>query len=37
MGRKEGEIIVAQLIYPPMQVADIFTLDVNLAQGASYK
>ena len=34
MGRKEGEIIdFAQLIYPPMQVADIFTLGVNLAQG----
>ena len=34
MGRKEGEIIdFAQLIYPPMQVADIFSLNVNLAHG----
>jgi len=34
MGRKEGEIIdLAQLIYPPMQVADIFGLGVNLAHG----
>ncbi|MEM3180836.1 MAG: tyrosine--tRNA ligase [Candidatus Micrarchaeaceae archaeon] len=34
MGRKEGEIIdFAQLIYPPMQVADIFALNVNLAHG----
>ncbi|MEM5766196.1 MAG: tyrosine--tRNA ligase [Candidatus Aenigmatarchaeota archaeon] len=34
MGRKEGEIIdLAQLFYPPMQVADIFTLGVNLAHG----
>jgi len=34
MGRKEGEIIdFAQLIYPAMQVADIFGLGVNLAHG----
>jgi tyrosyl-tRNA synthetase len=34
MGRKEGEVIdFAQLIYPPMQVADIFALGVNLAHG----
>jgi tyrosyl-tRNA synthetase len=34
MGRKEGEVVdFAQLIYPPMQVADIFTLGVNLAHG----
>lgn len=34
MGRKEAEVVdFAQLIYPPMQVADIFTLGVNLAHG----
>ncbi|MFP3289394.1 MAG: tyrosine--tRNA ligase [Candidatus Micrarchaeota archaeon] len=34
MGRKEGDIIdFAQLIYPAMQVADIFGLGVNLAHG----
>ena len=34
MGRKEGESIsFAQLLYVPMQVADIFTLGVNLAHG----
>jgi tyrosyl-tRNA synthetase len=34
MGRKEGEVIdFAQLLYPPMQVADIFALGVNLAHG----
>jgi len=32
MGRKEGEAIdFAQLIYPPMQVADIFIQGINLA------
>ena len=32
MGRKEGETIdVAKLIYPPMQVADIFMQEINLA------
>jgi tyrosyl-tRNA synthetase len=32
MGRKEGEgVDFAKLIYPPMQVADIFIQDVNLA------
>jgi len=36
MGRKEGEIVnFAQLIYPIMQVADLFALDVNLAQGGT--
>jgi tyrosyl-tRNA synthetase len=34
MGRTEGESVdFAKLIYPPMQVADIFMLQVNLAQG----
>jgi tyrosyl-tRNA synthetase len=34
-GKKEGEAIdFATLIYPPLQVADIFTLGVNLAQAA---
>ncbi|MEM5875203.1 MAG: tyrosine--tRNA ligase [Candidatus Aenigmatarchaeota archaeon] len=34
MGRKESDSIdFAQLIYPPMQVADIFSLKVNLAHG----
>jgi len=34
MGRKEGESLdFAKLIYPPMQVADIFIQDVNLAHG----
>lgn len=32
MGRKEGESIdFAKLIYPPMQVADIFIQDINIA------
>jgi tyrosyl-tRNA synthetase len=32
MGRKEGENLdFAKLIYPPMQVADIFTQDINIA------
>lgn len=32
MGRKEGESIdFAKMIYPPMQVADIFIQDINLA------
>ncbi|MDP9237303.1 MAG: tyrosine--tRNA ligase [Chloroflexota bacterium] len=32
LGRKEGESVdFAKLIYPPMQVADIFTLGVNIA------
>ncbi|MEK6830864.1 MAG: tyrosine--tRNA ligase [Nanoarchaeota archaeon] len=32
LGRKEGESVdFAKLIYPPMQVADIFIQDVNLA------
>jgi tyrosyl-tRNA synthetase len=32
LGRKEGEAVdFAKLIYPPMQVADIFTMGVNLA------
>jgi len=32
MGRKEGESVdFAKLIYPPMQVADIFIQDINLA------
>ncbi len=34
-GKKEGEAIdFATLIYPPLQVADIFTLGVNIAQAA---
>ena len=34
MGRKEGESVdFAKLIYPPMQVADIFVQGVNLAHG----
>ncbi|RLE40262.1 tyrosine--tRNA ligase [Candidatus Woesearchaeota archaeon] len=34
MGRKTGESLdFAQLLYVPMQVADIFTLGVNLAHG----
>lgn len=34
MGRNEGETVdFAKLIYPPMQVADIFALRVNFAQG----
>src|SRR5215510_4102707 len=34
MGRKEGESMdFAKLIYPPMQVADIFMLQVNIAHG----
>jgi len=34
MGRKEGEAVnFAQLLYPPMQVADIFAIGVNLAHG----
>jgi tyrosyl-tRNA synthetase len=34
MGRKEGESIdFAKLLYPPMQVADIFIQEVNLAHG----
>jgi tyrosyl-tRNA synthetase len=34
MGRSEGESIdFAKLIYPPMQVADVFMLQVNFAQG----
>jgi len=34
MGRKEGEKVnFAQLLYVPMQVADIFSLNVNLAHG----
>lgn len=34
MGRSEGEAIdFAKLIYPPMQVADIFMLRVNIAHG----
>lgn len=34
MGRKEGENLnFAQLIYPAMQVADIFALNVNLSHG----
>jgi len=34
MGRKEKDLIdFAQLLYPPMQVADIFALGVNLAHG----
>lgn len=34
MGRKQSEALdFAQLLYVPMQVADIFTLNVNLAHG----
>ncbi|AAR39237.1 NEQ389 [Nanoarchaeum equitans Kin4-M] len=34
MGRKQGESIsFAQLLYVPMQVADIYSLNVNLAHG----
>ncbi|MDG6959666.1 MAG: tyrosine--tRNA ligase [Nitrososphaerota archaeon] len=34
MGRKEGEATnFAQLVYPPMQIADIFQLQVHVAQG----
>jgi len=34
MGRKEGESVnFGQLVYVPMQVADIFSLGVNLAHG----
>jgi len=34
-GKKEGEAInFATLIYPPLQVADIFTMRVNVAQAA---
>jgi len=34
MGRRQGEALdFAQLLYVPMQVADIFTLNVNLAHG----
>jgi len=34
-GKKEGEAInFATLIYPPLQVADIFTMGVNIAQAA---
>ncbi|HEY8838686.1 MAG TPA: hypothetical protein VIO16_13640, partial [Dehalococcoidia bacterium] len=34
LGRKEGDAVdFAKLIYPAMQVADIFTMQVNLAQG----
>lgn len=34
MGRTEGDgIDFAKLIYPPMQVADVFTLRANFAQG----
>lgn len=34
MGRKEGESIdFAKLLYPPMQVCDIFTLEAHIAQG----
>ena len=34
MGRKESESLsFAQFIYPPMQVADIFALDVDIAHG----
>lgn len=32
LGRKEGESVdFAKLIYPPMQVADIFTMGINIA------
>ncbi len=34
MGRKEGEAVnFAQLVYPPMQIADIFHLGVDVAHG----
>lgn len=34
MGRKEGESLdFAKLIYPPMQVADIFALEAHIAHG----
>ncbi|HLY29029.1 MAG TPA: tyrosine--tRNA ligase [Aggregatilineales bacterium] len=34
MGRSEGESVdFAKLLYPPMQVADVFMLRVNIAQG----
>lgn len=34
MGRKEGEATnFAQLVYPPMQISDIFQLGVHVAQG----
>ena len=34
-GKKEGEAVnFATLIYPPLQVADIFTIGVNIAQAA---
>lgn len=34
MGRKEGEIVnFSQLIYPVMQVADIFALGINITHG----
>jgi tyrosyl-tRNA synthetase len=34
MGRSEGESIdFAKLLYPPMQVADVFALGANIAQG----
>ena len=34
MGRKQGESVnFAQLLYVPMQVADIYSLEVNLAHG----
>jgi tyrosyl-tRNA synthetase len=34
MGRTEGESVdFAKLIYPPMQVADIFMMEINFAQG----
>jgi len=36
MGRNEGDSIdFAKLIYPPMQVADIFMLQANIAQGGT--
>ena len=34
MGRSEGESVdFAKLLYPPMQVADVFAMHVNFAQG----
>jgi len=34
MGRQEGESVdFAKLMYPPMQVCDIFTLEAHIAQG----
>jgi tyrosyl-tRNA synthetase len=34
MGRQEGEAVdFAKLMYPPMQVADVFMLQANIAQG----